>query len=28
VLPLLSYTNHVLVPMDVTVCGYFKATCS
>jgi len=28
VLTLLSYTNHVLMPRDVTVCGYFKATCS
>jgi len=28
VLTLLSYTNHVLMPLDVTVCGYFKATCS
>jgi len=28
VLTLLSYTNHVLMPVDFTVCGYFKATCS
>lgn len=25
---ILSHTNHVLVLLDVTVCGYFRATCT